>query len=118
MSGVRRNISAPSTVWRFMIANSASVSLSGLLSTSSRVGEAFFDALFYLNPAKTNVREDRQLRRPVFTDPSRFDRGQRLHQGGDFFSRHAQIDGHALDAGELQAFHELAEQFDLSDRYV
>ena len=83
-----------------------------------RVGEAFFDALLDLNPAKTDVREDRQLGRPVFTDPSRFDRGQRLYQAGDFFFRHAPIDGHALDAGELHALHELAEQFDLPDRHV
>ena len=37
MSGVFRRISAPSTTWRFMIANSASVSLSGLFRISSGV---------------------------------------------------------------------------------
>ena len=36
-SGVMRKISAPSTTWRFMIVNSASVSLSGLLRMSSGV---------------------------------------------------------------------------------
>ena len=83
-----------------------------------RVGEALFHALFDLNPAKSNVREDRQVRRPVLTDPSRFNRRQRLHQAGDLFPRHPLIDRYALDAGELHALDELAEQFDLPDRYV